>query len=93
MNRTDRNAAQIARDSIAEEVLDDGDFTAAQNWSPVAKQMRFRFKGKEMNDPEHWKGVDVPQYRAILEIRATLAPGEGVCYFDDVQLVPLTGQQ
>ena len=88
--RNDRGGATMQHDAIVEEVNEEGDFTATDMWGTVSRQLHPKFtKERQLNDPERWKGVTPLVYRAVLEIRATLPPENGVAYFDDVQLIPV----
>ena len=84
----DRGAASVHRDLIRDYITNTADFASSGNWTSVSKSMNFKFeKRKELNEPEKFQGVSGPSYKALLEIRATLAPGDGAFYLDEVELV------
>ena len=88
--RNERGGATMQHDAIVEEVNEDGDFSATDMWGTVSRQMHPKFvKEKQLNDPDRWKGIAPIVYRAVLEIRVTLPPGNSVAYFDDVQIIPV----
>jgi len=79
---------QMKHDEAREAVLETGDFAPGANWSSVSRNLKFKFvREKDLNSPETFQGSKKPVYNFLLEIRATLAPGEGVFYLDDVQFV------
>ena len=89
-HRNDRGGATMTHDAIVEEVNESGDFAVTDSWITVTRSLLPNFdKEKQLNDPDNWKGVSPIVYRALFEIRSTLQPESGVCYFDDVQLVPV----
>ena len=82
----------IKNTGVVEEIREDGDYSVGASWTECSKQVRFTFsKNKDLNAPDKWKGASPPEYRGGIEIRATLAPGEGLLYLDDVKLVPVAG--
>ncbi len=91
ISRTDRGAVKRENTRMEEGLLHQAKFNVGGNWGAVTQNFRFDFtKHKELNNPAAFTGAVKPTYRAILEIRATVAPGVGVCYFDDVQIVERT---
>jgi len=74
---------------VANEALgQEADFTVGTGWTTVARNLTFKFvKEPVLNKPEGLKNGPAPNYWLGLEIRATLNPGDGVFYLDDVKLV------
>jgi len=75
-------------DEARDRVLEEQDFSVSGNWTTVSRTINTKFtKERDLNDPS--KFAKPPRYDGVIEIRLYLRPGEGVCYLDDVQLVPL----
>jgi len=84
----DRGAASVKRDLIRDYITNTGEFSSGGKWGTLSRNFNFKFeKRKELNEPEKFQGIRGPVYRALLEIRATLAPGDGAFYLDEVELV------
>jgi len=79
----------VTGNDIADGVSEQGDIAPSPAWSTTTRNLNFKFtKHTDLNNVS-FKGVNstTPTYRFGLEIRATLTPGEGIFYLDDVQLI------
>lgn len=84
----DRNGVIKKRDAVSETIKIENNFTAPAQWTTISKPVKFVFvEQKDLNDPSKFIQDPKPRYRAILEIRILLRPGEGTVYLDDVQLI------
>ena len=82
--------ANTTDNMVCEAVVQNVDFPVGSNWNAVTRTINFKFqKYKDLDNPEKWSGAGSKvEYRAVLDIRAALNPGDGVFYIDDVQLTP-----
>lgn len=75
-------------DEAKEQIIEEQSFGVSGSWTTVSRTINTRFiKERDLNDPA--KFAKPPRYTGVIEIRLHLRPGEGVCYLDDMQLVPL----
>ncbi len=87
-SRDARGAVVMEWDRHHENIVVEGNFNVGGMWGQMTRPVSFRFqKFRDLNDPEKREWHQKPAYRAVLEIRATLAPGSGVFYLDNVELV------
>ena len=75
---------------VCETVVQSVDFPVGASWNTVNRTFNFKFsKYQDLNNPEKWSGSgSKADYRAVLDIRAVLTPGQGLLYIDDVQFTP-----
>lgn len=87
ISRNERNIVKKQTNEVADAIVEQADFGVNSSWATISKQLNTKFqKEKDLNDPA--KFPKPPRYSGVIEIRVQLRPGEGVCYIDDVQLIP-----
>ena len=89
ITRGERGSAYVQKNELRDADVEDGTFGPSTSWTTVTKSVTFHFAhNPKLNDPKKWKGSAPIHYTGSLLVRVDLSPFKGVCYVDDVELVP-----
>ena len=87
-------ASKVAGESpdnrVCEALGQNFDISAGPTWNLISKQITFRFKNADLNQPDKWsKAGSKIEFLTMIGINGTVASEDGAFYIDDVKLTPM----